>query len=81
MLGNVKVPGARVSDPLVPPDTPEPVRLMCWGLPAALSVMVTVPVRVPVAAGVKLTLIVQLAAAATEPLQLPVPAKAKSPLI
>jgi len=43
--------------------------------------MVTVPVRVPVAAGVKLTLIVQLAAAATEPLQLPVPAKAKSPLI
>ena len=47
----------------------------------ALSVMVTVPVRVPVVVGVKLTLIEQLAPAATEPLQFPVPAKAKSPLI
>ena len=46
-----------------------------------MSVMVTVPVRVPVVVGVKLTLIVQLAPAATEPLQFPVPAKAKSPLI
>ena len=46
-----------------------------------MSVMVTVPVRVPVVAGVNLTLIVQLAPAATEPLQFPVPANTKSPLI
>src|SRR3989442_1437922 len=37
------------------------------GLPGASSVMVTVAVRAPVAAGVKLTLIVQLAPGATEP--------------
>ena len=39
--------------------TPVPVRLAVWGLPAALSVMVNVPVRVPVVVGVKVTLIVQ----------------------
>src|SRR5207302_790932 len=37
------------------------------GLPGASSVMVTVAVRAPVAAGVKLMLIVQLALGATEP--------------
>src|SRR3989441_3038102 len=37
------------------------------GLPGASSVMVTVAVRAPVAAGVKLMLIVQLAPAATDP--------------
>src|SRR5207245_2198034 len=37
------------------------------GLPAASSVMVTVAVRAPVAAGVKVTVNVQLAAAATGP--------------
>src|SRR5437899_2667649 len=37
------------------------------GLPGASSVMVTVAVRAPVAAGVKLMLIVQLAPGATEP--------------
>src|SRR5437870_3554504 len=37
------------------------------GLPAASSVMVTVAARAPVAAGVKLMLIVQLAPGATEP--------------
>src|SRR2546422_900668 len=37
------------------------------GLPRASSVMVTVAVRAPVAAGVKLMLIVQLAPGATEP--------------
>src|SRR3989441_225133 len=36
------------------------------GLPGASSVMVTVAVRAPVAAGVKLMLIVQLAPGATE---------------
>ena len=42
-----------------------PVRLMLCGLLAALSVMVIAPVRVPVAVGVKVTLMVQLPAAAT----------------
>src|SRR5438309_11633306 len=37
------------------------------GLPGASSVMVTVAVRAPVATGVKLMLIVQLAPGATEP--------------
>ncbi len=46
--------------------TPVPVRLTLCGLPAALSVIDTVPVRVPVAVGVNVTLIVQLAAAATD---------------
>ena len=45
--------------------SPVPVRLTVWGLPVALSVRVTAAVRVPLAAGVKVTLIVQLAPAAT----------------
>jgi hypothetical protein len=45
---------------------PVPVKLIVWGLPTALSVMVITPVRVPVAVGVKVTLIVQFAAAASE---------------
>src|SRR2546422_733581 len=46
---------------------PVPARDTDCGLPAALSVMFTVAARTPVAAGVKLTLIVQLAPGATEP--------------
>ena len=42
---------------------PVPLKLTVCGLPAASSVMTTVPVRKPVTAGVKVTLIVQLAAA------------------
>ncbi len=45
---------------------PVPLRLTLCGLPAALSVIDSVPVRVPVAVGVKVTLMVQLAPAATE---------------
>ena len=44
---------------------PVPVRLTPWGLPAALSVIVTAAVRLPVAAGVNVTEIVQLAPALT----------------
>jgi len=68
---------------VVPPEgeTPDPVKPIAWGLFDALSVMVTVPVRVPVVVGVKSTLIVQLAPAATEDPQVPEPAKAKSPPI
>ena len=54
---------------------PVPVRLTVWGLPVALSVRVTAALRVPLAAGVKVTLIVQLAPAATELPQLLVCAK------
>ena len=50
--------------------SPEPVRLTVCGLSPALSVMVSTPVRVPVAAGVKVTLMVQLLPAETEEPQL-----------
>ena len=46
--------------------TPVPVRATVWGLPVALSVMVIVPGWLPVAVGVKVTVMVQLAAGATE---------------
>jgi hypothetical protein len=45
---------------------PTPVRLTVWLPPGALSVMLRAALRVPVAGGVKVTLIVQLAPAATE---------------
>ena len=44
---------------------PVPVRLAVCGLFVALSVTVKLPLRVPVAVGAKVTLIVQLAPAAT----------------
>src|SRR5439155_1753126 len=59
-LGERLTPGAGVPD-----ETPLPVRLTFWGLPVALSVRVTVPVSVPVVAGLKTTLNVQLAPAAS----------------
>src|SRR2546427_441389 len=62
-------------------ETPDPVKPIVWGLFEALSAMVTVPARVPVVVGVKLTLSVQLAPAATVLPQVPRPAKWKSPLI
>ena len=43
---------------------PVPVRLTVCGLPAALSVIDSVPVRVPLCVGLKVTLMVQLASAA-----------------
>ena len=45
---------------------PVPERLTVWGLPAALSAMLSAAVRAPLADGVKVTLIVQLAPATTE---------------
>lgn len=44
---------------------PVPLRATLCGEPVALSVMVRLPFRVPVAVGVKVTEIVQLAPAAT----------------
>ena len=46
--------------------TPFPVNAMVCGLLLALSVMVSVPVREPVAVGVKVTLTVHAAPAASD---------------
>ena len=46
--------------------TPLPVRLAVWGLPLSLSVTVNEALRVPVAVGENVTLIVQLDPVATE---------------
>jgi len=54
---------------------PVPDRLMVCGLFRALSVIVTAPVRVPIAVGVKVTVIVQFAPGATEAPQVVVFAK------
>jgi hypothetical protein len=47
-------------------SVPVPLRERVCGLPGPLSVIDSVPVRVPIAVGLKLTLIVQLAPAANE---------------
>src|SRR2546421_4983123 len=78
---NVKEVGERLTTGAVLVEPPVPVSGIVCGVFGALSLSVTAPVRVPVAAGVKFTLIVQLAPAATVPAQLPSPANAKSPLI
>src|SRR5205085_2590118 len=49
---------------------PVPLRVTPWGPPAALSVTVSEPVLVPMAVGVKVALMVQLAAAARGETQL-----------
>jgi hypothetical protein len=58
--------------------SPVPVRLTDWVVGLALSVMVMVPVLVPAAVGLKVTLRAQLALAAT--LELQVVVIEKSPL-
>src|SRR3989454_2839205 len=50
-----------------PEGVPVPIKLITWGLPPALSVMMIAPARAPMAVGAKLALIVQLALAATLP--------------
>ena len=60
-LAKVRLPGETLATAAVP----VPVRLMVCGLPVALSVRVTAAVKEPLAAGVKVTLTVQLAPAAT----------------
>jgi hypothetical protein len=59
--GKVKEVGERLTTGAVP----VPVRLMVWVEGVALSVMVTAPVLVPAAVGLKVTLRVQLAPTAT----------------
>jgi len=61
--------GKEFTDVASAKSCPVPLSVTVWGLPAALSVIVSVPVRLPVAVGVKVTLIVQLEPAATEPAQ------------
>jgi hypothetical protein len=48
-------------------EVPVPMRLTAWGLPAALSAMLTEAARLPEAEGVNVTVIVQVPLAATEP--------------
>jgi hypothetical protein len=61
------LPKARVlADRLAVGFVPVPVRLTGCGLPAALSEIITVAVRLPTPAGVKVTLIEHSAPAATE---------------
>ena len=63
-MPKARLVGERLTAPAVPVPVPE--KLTVCGLPLALSVMLTAAVRLPLAAGVKVTLIVQLAPAATE---------------
>src|SRR3989442_14829102 len=65
-----------------PEGVPVPIKLITWGLPPALSVMMIAPARAPMAVGAKLILIVQLAFAATLPpfAQVVPGARTKSPL-
>ena len=61
-LPKARLVGVRPSTGAVP----VPERLTVCGLPLALSVMLTEAVRLPLAEGVKVTLMVQWALAATE---------------
>jgi len=65
-LANVKVEAERLTVEAVP----VPERLTVWGLLLALLVRINDAVRLPVPEGVKVTLIVQFAPAATDPPQL-----------
>ena len=62
-LPKARLVGERLTRAAVPVPVPE--RLTVCGLPLALSVMLSEAVRLPLAEGVNLTLIVQLAPAAT----------------
>ena len=60
---------------MAPVEMPVPERLTDWGLPVALSVTARAAPRLPATEGVKVTLMVQLAPAASELPQLLVWAK------
>jgi hypothetical protein len=55
-----------VGETLAVRETPVPLRLTVCGLPLASSLMLREALRLPVAVGVKVTLMVQLAPAATD---------------
>jgi hypothetical protein len=76
VISTGSLPKARlVGERLARASVPVPERLTVCGLPAALSEMLTEAVRLPLAEGVNVTLIVQLAPAATLDPQLLVCAK------
>ncbi len=72
-LANVRLVGERLATGSAPVPVPE--RLTAWGLPLALSATLSEAVQLPLAEGLKVTLIAQLAPAATELPQLLVWAK------
>ena len=72
-VGDALAPGALVVLP------PVPVSDTTCGLPLALSLTVSEPVRVPVVVGLNLMLIVQLPLTAREVPQVPKPPQVKSP--
>jgi hypothetical protein len=57
-------------DDAIAKSTPEPLNATICGPPAALSDMTTVPARLPLAEGIKVTLMLQLAPAFKEAPQL-----------
>jgi hypothetical protein len=57
-------PNPKEAGPKTTGGTPEPLNCAAWGLFAALSLKVSVPVRAPTVVGVNMTEIVQLALAA-----------------
>ena len=57
-LGKTKLVGVKTTT--AAKATPVPVKPTIWGLPATLSLTVTVPARIPDAVGAKVTLIAQL---------------------
>src|ERR1700730_1216394 len=65
----VNASGFGVSAPVGTPFWPVPLRVMVCGLPVALSAMETAAELAPTAMGVKVTLIVQLAAGASVAVQ------------
>jgi hypothetical protein len=70
----------RVGGERVKAAVPVPVKLMVWGLPAALSVMETAACRAPATVGLKIALMVQDAFAASEDPQLLVCVKSAMPV-
>ena len=72
-LANVRLVGERLADGIAPCPSRRGSRV--WGLPLALSATLSEAVQLPLAEGLKVTLIVQLAPAATELPQLLVWAK------
>jgi hypothetical protein len=63
-LAKAKLVGERLTAAAV--LVPVPERLTVWGLPLVLAAILSAAVRAPLAGGVKVTLIVQFAPAATE---------------
>ena len=71
-----------VGERLTPGAVPAPLKLAVCGLPAALSATLRVPLRAPVAVGLNVTLMAQLALAArVEGLKGQLLVWAKSPLL